>query len=534
MKESFSQLFENFLKNIEIRQGSIIQGTVLSIKKDIVLVDSGLKSESYIPIEQFKDNQGNIEVKVGDKIDVSLDQIEDGFGETILSRDKAKCYESWLILQKTYEEEKTIFGTIQGKVKGGFTVSINNIRAFLPGSLVDKNMREDPLLDGKEIELKIIKLDKKRSNIVVSRKAVIESCSSKERMQILEKFQEGMKVTGIIKNLTDYGAFIDLGVIDGLLHITDMSWKRIKHPNEIVNIGDEITVKILKFDLEKSRVSLGLKQLTKDPWIFVKKRYPINNKIIGKVTNITDYGCFIEIEEGIEGLVHISEMAWKNKNISPYSIVNIGDMVNVIILDIDEKRHRISLSIKQCTENPWKNFANIHQIGDYVKGTIKSVTDFGIFVDLTHGINGLVHISDISWNNIGEKIIHTKYQQGNEIKTVLLHIDTERERISLGIKQLKNDPYDYYLYKNKIGSVVDGKILSINEEKRHMLIHLQNNVHGYLYISPEDNDYQQNIKNIFFINNIIQVKLKHYNYHNQHITLSIYKNNNIDKIEKSE
>ncbi|MCR3755128.1 MAG: 30S ribosomal subunit protein S1 [Candidatus Westeberhardia cardiocondylae] len=435
MKESFSKLFEKFLKNTEIRPGSIVRGTILSITKDIVLVDAGLKSESYIPIEQFKNNNGDIEVKIGEKIDVSLDQIEDGYGETILSRDKAKCYESWLILQKSYEEGKNVFGIVIGKVKGGFTIEIHNIKAFLPGSLVDRKVQNISLLDGQEIELKIIKLDKKRNNIVVSRKAVIESHDNYERMQALENFKEGMTVKGIIKNLTDYGAFIDLGIIDGLLHITDMSWKRIKHPNEIVNVGDEITVKILKFDLEKTRISLGLKQLKKDPWISITKNYPINSKFIGKVTNITDYGCFVEIKEGIEGLVHISEMDWKNKNVHPSNLVHINDVIDVMILDIDEKRHRISLSMKQCKTNPWKNFSNIYKKGDCINGIIKSITDFGIFVELKENIDGLIHISDIPSKYVNNGVI-SKYKKGDEIMTKLLQIDIDRCRISLGINQL--------------------------------------------------------------------------------------------------
>ena len=388
MTESFAQLFEESLQAIETRPGAIVRGTVVAIDKDVVLVDAGLKSESAIPVEQFKNAQGELEIQVGDEVDVALDAVEDGFGETVLSREKAKRHEAWLMLEKAYEEAETVTGVINGKVKGGFTVELNGIRAFLPGSLVDvRPVRDTTHLEGKELEFKVIKLDQKRNNVVVSRRAVIESENSAERDQLLENLQEGMEVKGIVKNLTDYGAFVDLGGVDGLLHITDMAWKRVKHPSEIVNVGDEITVKVLKFDRERTRVSLGLKQLGEDPWVAIAKRYPENTRLTGRVTNLTDYGCFVEIEEGVEGLVHVSEMDWTNKNIHPSKVVNVGDVVEVMVLDIDEERRRISLGLKQCKSNPWQQFAETHNKGDRVEGKIKSITDFGIFVGLDGGID---------------------------------------------------------------------------------------------------------------------------------------------------
>ncbi|BAC24630.1 rpsA [Wigglesworthia glossinidia endosymbiont of Glossina brevipalpis] len=515
MTESFARLFEESLKKIQTRPGSLVKGTVIAILKDIVLVDAGLKSESAVPIEQFLNNKGHLEVKVGDVIDVTLDAIEDGFGETILSREKAKRKEAWLNLEKAHLDSITVNGIINGKVKGGFTVELNGIRAFLPGSLVDiRPIRDTIHLEGKDLEFKVIKLDQKRNNVVVSRRAVIESENSAERDHILKILQEGSKAVGVVKNLTDYGAFIDLGGVDGLLHITDMAWKRVKHPNEIVSIGDEITVKILKFDKEKTRVSLGLKQLGQDPWIEISKRYPENVKISGKVTNLTDYGCFVEIEEGVEGLVHISEMDWTNKNIHPSKVVNVGDTVNVLVLDIDEERRRISLGLKQCKPNPWKNFSKLNKKGDKVQGRIKSITDFGIFIGLEGGIDGLVHLSDVSWNIQGEEAVK-EYKKGDIISAMVLQVDSDRERISLGIKQLSEDPFNYYVKNNKIGDIVDGTISII--EKSKFVIKLDSFVEGYVNIADKK---EENITKNFKISNILKLKIIGIDRKNRTINLS--------------
>ncbi|MGS6316857.1 30S ribosomal protein S1, partial [Enterobacter hormaechei] len=486
MTESFAQLFEESLKEIETRPGSIVRGVVVAIDKDVVLVDAGLKSESAIPAEQFKNAQGELEIQVGDEVDVALDAVEDGFGETLLSREKAKRHEAWITLEKAYEEAETVVGVINGKVKGGFTVELNGIRAFLPGSLVDVRPVRDTLhLEGKELEFKVIKLDQKRNNVVVSRRAVIESENSAERDQLLENLQEGMEVKGIVKNLTDYGAFVDLGGVDGLLHITDMAWKRVKHPSEIVNVGDEITVKVLKFDRERTRVSLGLKQLGEDPWVAIAKRYPEGTKLTGRVTNLTDYGCFVEIEEGVEGLVHVSEMDWTNKNIHPSKVVNVGDVVEVMVLDIDEERRRISLGLKQCKNNPWQQFAETHNKGDRVEGKIKSITDFGIFIGLDGGIDGLVHLSDISWNVAGEEAVR-EYKKGDEIAAVVLQVDAERERISLGVKQLAEDPFNNWVALNKKGAIVNGKVTAV--DAKGATVELADGVEGYLRASEASRD----------------------------------------------
>ncbi|MBU2393057.1 MAG: 30S ribosomal protein S1, partial [Gammaproteobacteria bacterium] len=462
MTENFALLFEESLKTIETRPGSIVKGTIVAIHKDVVLVDAGLKSEAAIPVEQFKNLAGEIEVSVGDIIDVALDAVEDGFGETLLSREKAKRHESWVRLEKACEDKVTVIGIITGKVKGGFTVEVDGIRAFLPGSLVDVRPVRDTLhLEHKELEFKVIKLDQKRNNVVVSRRAVIESESSAERDTLLQNLEEGMEVKGIVKNLTDYGAFVDLGGVDGLLHITDMAWKRVKHPSEIVNVGDEIPVKVLKFDREKQRVSLGLKQMGEDPWAAIASRYPEGARITGRVTNLTDYGCFVEIEEGVEGLVHVSEMDWTNKNIHPSKVVNLGDSVEVMVLEIDEERRRISLGLKQCKANPWEEFAKGFNKGDRVSGKIKSITDFGIFIGLDGGIDGLVHLSDISWNSTGEDAVR-EFKKGDEVHAVVLQVDPERERISLGIKQLDEDPFNGYLADNKKGAIVKGNVTAVD------------------------------------------------------------------------
>lgn len=519
MTESFAQLFEESLKEIEIRPGSIVRGVVVAIDKDVVLVDAGLKSESAIPAEQFKNAQGELEIAVGDEVDVALDAVEDGFGETQLSREKAKRHEAWLMLEKAYEEAATVTGVINGKVKGGFTVELNGIRAFLPGSLVDVRPVRDTLhLEDKELEFKVIKLDQERNNVVVSRRAVIESENSAERDQLLENLQEGMEVKGIVKNLTDYGAFVDLGGVDGLLHITDMAWKRVKHPSEIVNVGDEITVKVLKFDRERTRVSLGLKQLGEDPWVAIAKRYPEGTKLTGRVTNLTDYGCFVEIEEGVEGLVHVSEMDWTNKNIHPSKVVNVGDVVEVMVLDIDEERRRISLGLKQCKANPWQQFAETHNKGDRVEGKIKSITDFGIFIGLEGGIDGLVHLSDISWNVAGEEAVR-EYKKGDEIAAVVLQVDAERERISLGVKQLAEDPFNNYISLNKKGAIVTGKVTAV--DAKGATVELADGVEGYLRASETSRDRVEDATLVLNVGDEVEAKFTGVDRKNRVVSLSV-------------
>ncbi|EDZ3528427.1 30S ribosomal protein S1 [Salmonella enterica subsp. arizonae] len=519
MTESFAQLFEESLKEIETRPGSIVRGVVVAIDKDIVLVDAGLKSESAIPAEQFKNAQGELEIQVGDEVDVALDAVEDGFGETLLSREKAKRHEAWITLEKAYEDAETVTGVINGKVKGGFTVELNGIRAFLPGSLVDVRPVRDTLhLEGKELEFKVIKLDQKRNNVVVSRRAVIESENSAERDQLLENLQEGMEVKGIVKNLTDYGAFVDLGGVDGLLHITDMAWKRVKHPSEIVNVGDEINVKVLKFDRERTRVSLGLKQLGEDPWVAIAKRYPEGIKLTGRVTNLTDYGCFVEIEEGVEGLVHVSEMDWTNKNIHPSKVVNVGDVVEVMVLDIDEERRRISLGLKQCKSNPWQQFAETHNKGDRVEGKIKSITDFGIFIGLDGGIDGLVHLSDISWNVAGEEAVR-EYKKGDEIAAVVLQVDAERERISLGVKQLAEDPFNNWVALNKKGAIVTGKVTAV--DAKGATVELADGVEGYLRASEASRDRVEDATLVLSVGDDVEAKFTGVDRKNRAISLSV-------------
>lgn len=519
MTESFAQLFEESLQAIETRPGAIVRGTVVAIDKDVVLVDAGLKSESAILVEQFKNAQGELEIQVGDEVDVALDAVEDGFGETVLSREKAKRHEAWLMLEKAYEEAETVTGVINGKVKGGFTVELNGIRAFLPGSLVDvRPVRDTTHLEGKELEFKVIKLDQKRNNVVVSRRAVIESENSAERDQLLENLQEGMEVKGIVKNLTDYGAFVDLGGVDGLLHITDMAWKRVKHPSEIVNVGDEITVKVLKFDRERTRVSLGLKQLGEDPWVAIAKRYPENTRLTGRVTNLTDYGCFVEIEEGVEGLVHVSEMDWTNKNIHPSKVVNVGDVVEVMVLDIDEERRRISLGLKQCKSNPWQQFAETHNKGDRVEGKIKSITDFGIFIGLDGGIDGLVHLSDISWNVAGEEAVR-EYKKGDEIAAVVLQVDAERERISLGVKQLAEDPFNNYTAVTKKGAIVTGKVTAV--DAKGATVELMDGVEGYLRASEASRDRVEDATLVLSVGDEVEAKYTGVDRKNRVINLSV-------------
>lgn len=486
MTESFAQLFEESLKELETRQGSIVNGTVVAIQKGFVLVDAGLKSESAIPVEEFLNAQGELDVQVGDEVKVALDAVEDGFGETKLSREKAVRHESWIELEKAYEDQATVTGVINGKVKGGFTVELNGVRAFLPGSLVDtRPVRDTAHLEGKELEFKVIKLDQKRNNVVVSRRAVIETENSQEREQLLENLAEDATVTGVVKNLTEYGAFVDLGGVDGLLHITDMAWKRVKHPSEIVNVGDEITVKVLKFDRERTRVSLGLKQLGQDPWVAIAENHPVNSKLTGKVTNLTDYGCFVEILDGVEGLVHVSEMDWTNKNIHPSKVVNVGDEVEVMVLEIDEDRRRISLGLKQCKPNPWQQFDETHKKGDRVEGKIKSITDFGIFIGLEGGIDGLVHLSDISWNVPGEEAVRN-YKKGDEVAAVVLQVDAVKERISLGIKQLEDDPFNNFIAANKKGAIVKGKAIEV--DAKGVKVELDGGAEGYVRVADLSRD----------------------------------------------
>jgi small subunit ribosomal protein S1 len=478
MSESFAELFAQSESQKQMQPGSIILGRIVAIRDDVVIVNAGLKSEGVIPIKEFYSEAGELEIAVGDDVEVALDAVEDGTGETRLSREKAKRAAAWTILERAFENTETIIGIITDKVKGGFTVNLNDIRAFLPGSLVDvRPVRDTSYLEGKPLEFKVIKLDRRRNNVVVSRRAVVEKENSQERESLLNNLQEGMVVRGVVKNLTDYGAFVDLGGVDGLLHITDMAWKRVKHPSEVVNVGDEIEVKVLKFDRDRTRVSLGLKQLGEDPWVDIARRYPVNTRLEGRVTNLADYGCFVEIEEGVEGLVHVSEMDWTNKNVHPSKIVQVGDEVEVMVLDIDEERRRISLGIKQCKVNPWDDFATTHNKNDKVVGTIKSITDFGIFVGLDGGIDGLVHLSDISWNVTGEEAVHN-YKKGDEIEAVVLAVDPERERISLGIKQLEKDPFSHFVAENVKGCTVKGIVREV--DAKGAVIDLGDGVEGYL------------------------------------------------------
>ena len=519
MSDSFAALFEQSLNEIDMTPGAIVTGTIIDIDADWVTVHAGLKSEGVIPKSQFVDDQGNLNLEIGDEVKVALETVEDGFGETRLSREKAKRAESWMELEEAYERSEVVTGLINGKVKGGFTVDVNNIRAFLPGSLVDVRPIKDTLhLEGQELEFKLIKLDKKRNNVVVSRRAVLETVSTEERDALLEKLQEGMSVKGIVKNLTDYGAFVDLGGVDGLLHITDMAWIRIKHPNEIVNVGDEIDVQVLKYDKDRNRVSLGLKQLGEDPWQAIKQRYPENSQVKAVVTNLTDYGCFAELETGVEGLVHVSEMDWTNKNIHPSKVVQLGDEVDVMILDIDEERRRISLGIKQCHQNPWDGFAERFQKGDRISGSIKSITDFGIFIGLDGNIDGLVHLSDISWEENGEEAVRN-YTKGDELETVILSIDPERERISLGIKQLEDDPFMDYVSNNEKGSIVKGKITAV--DVKSATIELQDRVEGFLRSSEVSRDKVEDIRTVLKEDEEIDVKIVNIDHKTRVISLSI-------------
>ena len=479
MTESFAELFEQSQQYLaKLKPGAIVTGVVVEVRGDVVVINAGLKSEGIVPIEQFRNDAGEIDVAEGDEVKVALDSIENGFGETVLSREKAKRAMVWDELEQALEKNETITGRISGKVKGGFTVDIKDVRGFLPGSLGDvRRGRDSAYLEGKELEFKLIKLDRKRNNIVVSRRAVVESEYSVEREQLMEKLQEGAILKGVVKNLTDYGAFVDLGGIDGLLHITDMAWKRVRHPSEVVEVGQELDVRVLKYDRERNRVSLGLKQLGEDPWDNIARRYPANTRVFGKVSNVTDYGAFVEIEPGVEGLVHVSEMDWTNKNVNPSKIVQVGDEVQVMVLDVDEERRRISLGMKQVTSNPWETFAAIHKKGDKVEGQIKSITDFGIFIGLDGGIDGLVHLSDISWNTTGEDVVRN-YKKGDTLEAVVLAVDPERERISLGVKQLEQDPMGQYVASNAKGSIVKGVVKEV--DAKGAVIELADGIEGYV------------------------------------------------------
>lgn len=481
MSESFAELFEQSIAQQTMQPGSIVTARVLQVKPDVVIVDAGLKSEGVIPIEEFYNDSGELTIGEGDDVEVALETVEDGFGETKLSKEKAERIKTWDRLQKAFDDEEIVVGQISGKVKGGYTVDVGNVRAFLPGSLVDiRPVRDTAYLEGKPLEFKVIKLDRVRNNVVVSRREVLEAEYSVEREALIEKLQEGIVLQGVVKNLVDYGAFVDLGGIDGLLHITDMSWKRVKDPSEVVEAGQEVEVKVLKFDRERMRVSLGLKQLGEDPWVDIARRYPESTRLFGKVTNITDYGAFVEIEEGVEGLVHVSEMDWTNKNVSPGKVVQIGDEVEVMVLDIDEERRRISLGIKQCIPNPWEEFAQNFQKGDKVRGAIKSITDFGIFIGLDGGIDGLVHLSDLSWNEEGDDLVRN-FSKGEEIEAVVLSIDAERERISLGVKQMEQDPFASYMGRHPKGSIVTGTIREV--DSRGAVIDLEEGIDGYLRVA---------------------------------------------------
>lgn len=519
MSESFAELFEESLKTLDMEPGSIITGIVVDIDSDWVTVHAGLKSEGVIPRDQFLDEQGELTIAVGDEVHVALDAVEDGFGETKLSREKAKRAESWKVLEAAFAAEEVVKGVINGKVKGGFTVDVNTIRAFLPGSLVDvRPVRDTTHLENKELEFKVIKLDQKRNNVVVSRRAVLEAENSAEREALLETLQEGQVVKGIVKNLTDYGAFVDLGGVDGLLHITDMAWKRIKHPSEIVNVGDEIDVKVLKFDRERNRVSLGLKQLGEDPWVAITGRYPEGTRVTAKVTNLTDYGCFAELEEGVEGLVHVSEMDWTNKNIHPSKVVNVGDEVEVMVLDIDEDRRRISLGIKQCKMNPWEEFSSKFNKGDKISGSIKSITDFGIFIGLDGGIDGLVHLSDISWNEAGEEAVR-RFKKGDEIETVILSVDPERERISLGVKQLEDDPFSNFVSLNEKGSIITGTVKEV--DAKGAVIALGDDIEGTLKASEISRDRIEDARNVLNVGDEVEAKIIGVDRKSRVISLSI-------------
>ncbi|MFN3565832.1 MAG: 30S ribosomal protein S1 [Burkholderiaceae bacterium] len=525
-QESFAALFEESLARQEMKQGEVITAEVVRVDGNFVIVNAGLKSEAYIPIEEFKNDQGQIDVKPGDFVSVAIESLENGYGDTILSRDKAKRLAAWMNLEKALESGELVTGTITGKVKGGLTVMTNGIRAFLPGSLIDvRPVKDTTPYEGKTLEFKVIKLDRKRNNVVVSRRAVVEASMGEERQKLLETLKEGAIVKGVVKNITDYGAFIDLGGIDGLLHITDLAWRRVRHPSEVVQVGQEITAKVLKFDPEKNRVSLGVKQLGEDPWVGIGRRYPQGTRLFGRVTNITDYGAFVEIEPGIEGLVHVSEMDWTNKNVDPKKVVALGDEVEVMVLEIDEDRRRISLGMKQCKPNPWEDFALSHKKGDRVKGQIKSITDFGVFIGLPGGIDGLVHLSDLSWSEPGEEAVR-KYKKGDEVEAVVLAIDVERERISLGIKQLGGDPFTNYASTHEKGSIVTGTVKSV--DPKGAVIALGDDVEGYLRASEISSDRVEDARNHLKEGDKVTAMIINIDRKNRNINLSIKAKDNAE------
>jgi small subunit ribosomal protein S1 len=528
-QENFAALFEESLARQEMRQGELITAEVTRVDYNIVVVNAGLKSESFIPIEEFKNDQGVVEVKAGDFVTVAIESLEDGYGETRLSRDKAKRLKAWHDLEAAMEQGTVVSGLVTGKVKGGLTVMVNGIRAFLPGSLVDiRPVKDTTPFEGKALEFKVIKLDRKRNNVVVSRRAVLEASLGAEREELLKTLQEGAIVKGIVKNITDYGAFVDLGGIDGLLHITDLAWRRVKHPSEVLAVGDEVTAKVLKFDQEKNRVSLGMKQLGEDPWVGLSRRYPTGTRLFGKVTNLTDYGAFVEIEQGIEGLVHVSEMDWTNKNIHPTKVVQLGDEVEVMILEIDEERRRISLGMKQCMPNPWEDFSMNHKKNDKVKGLIKSITDFGVFIGLPGGIDGLVHLSDLSWSAVGEAAVRD-YKKGQEVEAVVLAIDVERERISLGIKQMDGDPFSNFVAAHDKGTVVNGTVKSL--DAKGAVIALDGEVEGYLRASEVARDRVEDIRSHLKEGDAVTAMIINIDRKNRSINLSIKAKDNADESE---
>ena len=517
--ENFAQLFEESLARKEMRVGEVITAEIIRVDYNFVVVNAGLKSESYIPLDEFKNDRGEIEAKAGDFVSVAIDALEDGYGETRLSRDKARRLNAWHDLEEAMEKGTIVSGMVNGKVKGGLTAMVNGIRAFLPGSLVDiRPVKDTTPYENKEMEFKVIKLDKKRNNVVISRRAVLEETQGADRESLLANLQEGSTVHGIIKNITDYGAFVDLGGIDGLLHITDLAWRRVKHPSEVINVGDEVAAKVLKFDQEKNRVSLGLKQLTEDPWVGLSKRYPQGTRLFGKVTNLTDYGAFVEIEQGIEGLVHVSAMDWTNKNVYPSKIVQLGDEVEVMIIEIDEERRRISLGMKQCKPNPWEEFSSAHEKGEKVSGQIKSITDFGIFIGLPGNIDGLVHLSDLSWSQTGEEAI-ASYKKGDEVEAVVLSIDVEKERISLGIKQLEGDPFTIYVAEYDKNSIVKGKVKAI--DPKGAVIGLSEEVDGYLRASEITRDKVEDIRTLLKEGDEVEAMIINVDRKNRNINLSI-------------
>lgn len=527
--ESFAALFEESVARSNMKAGEVISAEVVRIDHNFVVVNAGLKSEAFVPVEEFLNDQGELEVQAGDYVSVAIDALENGYGDTILSRDKAKRLASWLNLEKALEDGEIISGTVTGKVKGGLTVMVNGIRAFLPGSLVDvRPIKDTTPYEGKTLEFKVIKLDRKRNNVVLSRRAVVEATLGEERQKLMETLKEGAIVNGIVKNITDYGAFVDLGGIDGLLHITDLAWRRVRHPSEVLSVGQEITAKILKFDQEKNRVSLGVKQLGEDPWVGISRRYPQGTRLFGKVTNLTDYGAFVEIEAGIEGLVHVSEMDWTNKNVAPSKVVQLGDEVEVMVLDIDEDKRRISLGMKQCKANPWDDFSRNHKKGDKLTGQIKSITDFGVFIGLPGGIDGLVHLSDLSWQETGEEAVR-KYKKGDEVEAVVLGIDVDKERISLGIKQLSGDPFNNFISANDKGSLVNGVIKAV--DPKGAVVQLADDVEGYLRASEISADRVEDARNVLKEGEQITALVVNVDRKSRNINLSIKAKDNVEQQE---